>query len=121
MERTVLRHQATTWELLHVLFSAIDGEQPPAAALQAAAQRQDGSGGTGPKGGTDGTGGGEDADMAGAGAAGGEAGRGQDGMQADGGGGEDDDLRLDRLAAFKRRAQLRCEAGWACACTCACA
>lgn len=26
LERTLLRHQATTWELLHVLFCAIEGE-----------------------------------------------------------------------------------------------
>ncbi|PSC76893.1 nuclear pore complex NUP98A isoform B [Micractinium conductrix] len=59
LERTVLRHQATTWELLHVLFSAIAGE----------AARS-----------------GVDAAM--------------EGQEAEG------ELQLDRLAAFKRRAQL---------------
>lgn len=72
-ERTVLRHQASTWELLHVLFSAIEGEQAPGAAEGPAAMQE-----------------------------------GEDG----------DELRLDRLAAFKRRAALRCvllmawAAGW---------
>ncbi|PRW58789.1 nuclear pore complex NUP98A isoform X1 isoform B [Chlorella sorokiniana] len=60
-ERTVLRHQASTWELLHVLFSAIEGEQAPGAAEGPAAMQE-----------------------------------GEDG----------DELRLDRLAAFKRRAAL---------------
>jgi hypothetical protein len=60
-ERTVLRHQASTWELLHVLFSAIDGEQPLHRAAGAS------------------------------GAAAMEAG---------------EDVQLDRLAAFKRRAHL---------------
>ena len=62
VERTVLRHQASTWELLHVLFSAIEGEQAPGSAEGPAAMQ-------------------EGADV--------------------------DELRLDRLAAFKRRAALR--------------
>ena len=36
MERTLLRHQATTWELVHVLFGAIEGEAGSAAGGQAA-------------------------------------------------------------------------------------
>ncbi|KAL4426686.1 hypothetical protein ABPG77_004742 [Micractinium sp. CCAP 211/92] len=59
-ERSVLRHQSSTWELLHVLFSAIEGEKPARRAQQGA-----------------------DTAM-----------------------GEEDELQLDRLAAFKRRAQL---------------
>lgn len=62
----MLRHQASTWELLHVLFSAIEGEKP-------ARQGQRGGGA------------GEDAAME-----------------------EGEEPQLDRLAAFKRRAQLRC-------------
>ena len=59
-ERTVLRHQASTWELLHVLFSAIDGEQPLyRAGASGAAAMEDG-----------------------------------------------EDVQLDRLAAFKRRAHM---------------
>ena len=61
-ERTVLRHQASTWELLHVLFSAIEGEQAPGAAEGPAAMQEE----------------------------------------------EGEELHLDRLAAFKRRAALRC-------------
>ncbi len=69
-ERSVLRHQSSTWELLHVLFSAIEGEKPARRAQQGA-----------------------DTAM-----------------------GEEDELQLDRLAAFKRRAQLRwgCSGSWGC-------
>lgn len=58
----MLRHQASTWELVHVLFRAIEGEA--AAGADAAA-----------------------AEMG------------------------EDDVRLDRLAAFKRRAGMRCAPG----------
>lgn len=68
----MLRHQASTWELLHVLFSAIDGEKP-------VGQGWDGGGDGGRRAGQD------------------------DAMQ-----GGEEELQLDRLAAFKRRAQLRC-------------
>jgi hypothetical protein len=74
-ERTSLRHQASTWELLHALFSAIPGEAPPG-----------GGGGV-----ADGNGGGGSS----------EGGSGGGAMAAD-------EPRLDRLAAFKRRALLRC-------------
>ncbi|KAI3438757.1 hypothetical protein D9Q98_001175 [Chlorella vulgaris] len=84
VERGVLAHQAATWELMHVLFSAIEGEQLPASA---------GGGGGGNLSGSSGNGGedqgGEDGHAAAADAA----------MDAE-------ELRLDKLAAFKRRAHL---------------
>ena len=71
----MLRHQATTWELLHVLFSAIDGEQP---LYRAAGGGADGGGGEG------------------------------NGAPANGaaGMGDGEEVELDRLAAFKRRAHM---------------
>ncbi|KAL4425557.1 hypothetical protein ABPG75_009573 [Micractinium tetrahymenae] len=46
-ERTVLRHQASTWELLHVLFSAIPGEKPSAQGQQGSGSGGAGAGGDG--------------------------------------------------------------------------
>ncbi len=40
VERTLLRHQATTWELVHVLFGAIEGEGGPRDPAQQQQQQQ---------------------------------------------------------------------------------